>query len=335
MKILVWTDPHFTDNPIDDYRWDIFPFLLKTALEYNVKYIFCLGDLVNVKDRFSAKLVNRLIEECSYLQIRSRAQLEILSGNHDKPLTGPYYFQFLEKLGIKYHIRPFHYLGYCWLLPFSPNPIEEWKGLEFKAGEAVFMHQTGQGATVADGYELTSNNLPKFPKHVSVYSGDVHRAQEANGIVYIGTPHPVKFDEDWENRVLIVDSDDFGKYIEIKVPGISRKIITISKTSELQFTLCCVGDQVKIRYNLTADQLSNWAIEEEAIRNWAKERQIHLVSLEAVLVGDGLQPQEEQKASIDIMPPEDVIKLFSKQESLQEEVVQMGLDILHEANKTG
>lgn len=336
MKILLWTDPHLTDNPIESYRWEIFPFLLKTAEKYKVDVILCLGDLVNTKDRFSSSLVNQLIEECSLLQIHSKAQILILSGNHDKPLTGPYYFTFLKKLGIEYITEPAYLQNInTWLLPFSANPKEEWASLQLDKASCLFMHQTGQGATTGTdaNYKLTSNNLPDF-KGVPVYSGDVHNPQDIEGIVYVGTPHPVKFDESWNNRLVLVDSKDFNQYETIPIEGgICRGINDISNSEELEAMLYQVRDQVKIRYHLTADKLTDWPIEEEKIKQWADKRGVYLASIEPILIGEGLQATEEEKATMDILPPADIIKKFCEQEKLDDQVREVGLYLLQESQK--
>lgn len=325
---LLFTDPHFSENELEEYRWKIFNYLLVSALEYKVTEIVCLGDLTDKRDRFSSKLVNRMIDEFSNLQVNTKSSITVLSGNHDRPLNGPYYWKFLDKLGIRYITRPELYKN-IWLLPFSLNPREEWKDLDLTNSLAIFMHQTGQGATIEGGRELVSHDLPVFPRNSVLVSGDVHKSQIASRIIYIGTPHPVRFSETWLNRMLVIKDDDFTHPIDIPLNYIKRAIIEIKNSNELEKLEFRPGDQIRVRYAISSKELSAWPDEQSKIQAWAKEKGILIASTEAVLVGEGVQANTaDQIQQLETMKPEEVVKKFGEDEKLDPVVIEMGVQLI-------
>lgn len=326
---LLWTDPHFTDNEIEAYRWNIFPIIRSTIEKYQITHVICLGDLTDRKDKFSSVLVNKLIEEFSYTQAYYGVFMAVLSGNHDKPVNGPYYWKFLDKLGIHYITQPEQLASGVWLLPFTSRAKEEWKDLNLELAKAIMMHQTGQGATVEGGRELTSHALPALPKGVPVFSGDVHRGQTVNGITYIGVPHPVKFSETWGNRILVIKDDDFKNPIDIPLNYTKRAILDIKNSNELEKLDFKADDQVRIRYALNPTELTNWPAEQEKIKKWAEEKQLYIASIEAVLIGDGVNVSStEQQRALETMKPEEIVAEFSLSEKLDNLTSVMGIELI-------
>ena len=326
-SFLLWTDPHFTDNPIDEYRWDIFASLAELCFKYEVDEIVCLGDVVDRKDRHTGLLVNRLVQNFTTLKSVTNTEIKIISGNHEKPVTGPYFWEFFNKIGIDYLIYPLKFSS-IWYLPFSANPVEEWKDLDLASASVILMHQTGQGARVEGDRELTSNNLPKFP-NIQIFSGDVHRPQEVEGITYIGTPHPVRFSETWNNRVIVIEDDNFKKPISVWLPSIKRAIVDITSSKELDTLSYKEGDQVRVRYTISGKKLADWPEEQEAIRKWAKSREVYIASLEPKFIGDGVQVETNTEAlALELMSPDEIVIKFGKDEKLTADVIEVGRQLL-------
>jgi DNA repair exonuclease SbcCD nuclease subunit len=328
MNLLLFTDPHFSDNPIESYRWEIFTTLKQLITQYKVSHLFCLGDLVDRKDRHTGALVNRLVDMFSQIE----CAVSIIAGNHDKPLSGPYYWEFLNKSHIQYITKPFLFIPYLYALPYTPNPIQDWKDLNFNSIEAIFIHQTVVGALIEGDRKLQQGQiLPPIPKDCMIFSGDVHRPQAYNNIVYIGAPYPVRFSESWNCRVILILDGDFKNYREIPVNSIKRDIIEINKAEDLTSLNYKEGDQLRIRYKLTGKDLTTWPVEQELIRNWTKQKGILLASLEATIVGDALLPSPEVPEDIlEMLKPEDMIRQFCAQENLNDEIKEMGLTLLKE-----
>jgi DNA repair exonuclease SbcCD nuclease subunit len=333
MNYLLFSDPHFVDTDLESYRWNIFKVLTEQALKHKVDKIICLGDLVDTKDRHSGKLVNRLVDEFSDLRFTTKAENFILAGNHDKPLNGPYYWQFLNRAGVTYIDKPQIGWEEIVLLPFSSNAVEDWANINWSNYKVVFMHQTVAGAIVEDDRAIPSNPypLPSLPD-IPIFSGDVHRPQKIGNLTYVGAPHPVRFSETWSNRIILIQNDDFTHPIDIWVPGVRRAILDVELDCDYQlgFRGWKAGDQLKIRVKLKADNLTAYPEEENRIKEWAQKNGIYIASLEPLLTGDGLKVGEEVN-QIDLMSDEDVIKTFAEQEKLSEDVVKMGYQILKES----
>lgn len=330
MNYLLYSDTHFTDKPIEEYRWKIFPFLTEQALKYDVKKIICLGDLVDRADRHSGLLVNYLVEMYADLKHDTKAELTILAGNHDKPLQRPYFWEFLSRVGVDYLTNPIYDWNRVLYLPFSSNAVKEW-GVFHSDTKAILMHQTIEGAIVEDDRRIPSSPYPLPPlPHIPIYSGDVHRPQSIDNITYVGAPYPVRFGETWDTRIIVIQNDDWQNPISIQVPSIKRAILDIHNSKELLSFNYKTDDQLKIRYHLKSDSLTSYAEEEIVIRKWAKDRGITIVSIEPQLVGE-LKTQDKSAVS-ELMPPKEVIRTFAEQEKLSEDVAQMGQEILNECN---
>jgi hypothetical protein len=328
MNYLLTGDLHLTDHPMDEYRWAIFDVLKEFSIKHKINQVFFLGDIWDRRDRHSSLLVNRSVASIIDLQAIGHTEVIITAGNHDKPVNGPYFWEFLNEANLRYITKPL-LLSDIWLLPFSSDPVSEWKDLDFKSAKAIFMHQTGQGVTIQD-HELTSNNLPTFPEGVPVFSGDVHTPQEANGIVYVGTPYPIKFSESWGNRIILVKDDNFRDYQSVPVDIMQRAILDISSSDEMGTFKLNPGSQVRIRYRLTGANLANWPVEEHLVRGWCETMKINPVSIEAVLEGGGLTP-EVKSNQIELLSPEEIIKMFCKEEKLSEDILTCGLQLVQES----
>lgn len=319
------------DSELEWYRWQIFPVLKEKALKHNVGTIFILGDCVDRKDRHSSRFVNRVVDEFEQLRESFSGEIYILGGNHDKPVNGPYFWKFLNRLGIYYIDEPTDLIldeKKIWLLPFAKSPIDEWKGLELEDADVIMIHQTVDGAMVERNRILTGPPLPILPRNIQVFSGDIHRPQTVNRVTYIGTPYPTRFSENWPNRIIVVENDDYTNYLEIPVKIINREIIDISSTSELKNINPNIGDQVKIRYKLTGANISEWPKEQESIRNWAITCGVTLVSIEPIF--DDVVKTTNDGKSLEITKPDELIKLFSEQEKLSESVTDFGLSLIQE-----
>lgn len=329
-NVLITTDLHLTDSIIEAYRWDIFNFISKTVQEYpkKIDIIAFLGDMFDRKDRHTGILVNRVINQLLRLIETTGCEVIILAGNHDKPLNGPYYWEFMNHHTIKYITQPQLYKE-IYLLPFSSDPTNDWKSIDWTKGKVVFMHQTGEGAVAENDFLLTSHKLPKLP-NLPIYSGDVHRPQTtANGIVYVGVPHPVRFSESWDNRIFVLNTDDASRPFEIKVPSIKRDILDIHAFEELSNLRYKQDDQIRIRYHLQSKNLSDWPVEQEKIKKWASDKGIFLASVEASIIGDGLKKQDTKQ--LETIKPEEVVRMFCEQEKLDPQTLEMGISLIQES----
>ena len=340
-KILLISDLHLTDNPLEDYRWRVFSQACALCDEHKVREVFILGDMWDRKDRHSATLLNRTVQELGTLIALTGVKIRILMGNHDAPIAGTPYWDFLNSLGFRYVTTPYFDPDYeIWLLPFSPNPAEEWKEFPFQRSKALFMHQTVAGAAIEGSrkIEKAPNPMPIFPRGIPIYSGDVHRPQTVGSVTYIGTPYPTRFGEDWDCRALLLDSDNFKAFQELPLNNLRRRIMDVKAVEELGMLLETGyverGDQVRVRFHLNQDNFTRWATDELKVRAWAEQNSIILLSVEAVLeqtITRGEDTSVAQAENVEQLAPEDILRLFAQDSDLSDEVQARGLELVAHA----
>lgn len=328
---LVTADLHLTDAPADEYRWSIFDTLTQLAVENRVDEIYILGDLVDRKDRHSGLLVNRLVDSLETTCQDTGAEITITEGNHDAPLNGPPYWSFLSSLNsVDYVTEPtFDMKSEIWLLPFAANPADEWRELDFNKAKFIFMHQTVAGSMVDNDRILTDGcKMPLLPRGIPIVSGDVHRPQQVGAITYVGAPYPVRFSETWKNRVLLLKDRDVK---EIYIHSVKKAILDVTNTSQLPTNKYHEGDQLRVRFKLSHEQMTQWPVEQAKIYEWAKLKGVTVVSVEAILDDKITSPTTQKIESLELLKPDEVIKTFSQEEKLGDDVMNFGIQIMREA----
>lgn len=326
MSYLLFTDTHWDDQPNNDYRWNVFKHVREACNQHKVSHVFHLGDAVDRKDRFSAAFVNRLISE-----LRSVAEftpLTILRGNHDNPLNGPAFFEFINHMQgrLKYVVDPVLFpnslKGSLALLPYSPDPVSDWQHINFNELKAAFMHQTPSSAVSENGTSLTGHKLPIFPRHLNVYTGDAHVQQKIKNIVCVGCPHHIKFGDKFPCRILLLDEDTFEIEKELQLETQSKRVIEVSSLEEFKEVVATAGDQVRIKFNLPSDQIENWGAIEQKVIEWAKKEGINLASVEAIIEQKGTA-----LADLDTNP-QTILREFAGVEKISDSLLSIGLELL-------
>lgn len=328
---LLTADLHLTDRECDEYRWGIFETLTQLANDNRVDVIGILGDLSDRKDRHASRLINRLVDSLQILSNDTNTDIEIIEGNHDAPLEGTPYWSFLSSISrVDYIVEPtFDIHDEIWYLPFSSDPLYDWKNLPLAKAKYIFMHQTVSGSMIEGDRVLTDGSkLPPLPRGKTlVFSGDVHRPQNVGPITYVGAPYPVRFNENWKTRMLLVKDMTVR---EIAVPTIKKAILDITDYTQLPEKFK-QNDQVRIRFRLSHEKLSQWPVEQEKIREWAQKKGITVASVEAVFDDPIRSKSDEKVAILEFMKPDQVIKTFSAEEKLDETVESFGISLLNQA----
>lgn len=330
MTILVVGDTHLTESPADEYRWDFFRLVRMAAQDNGVSAIHHLGDLIDRKDRFPATFVNRLIEELRLTA--SIAPLDVLRGNHDTPLNGPAFFQFVNETldGVRYITQPTltgarHDL---WLLPFDPKPEVSWAPIDFSEVRAAFMHQTVTGALTENGFTIEhGTRLPVLPRELMIYSGDVHVQQECRNICYVGCPHPVKFGDDYPCRLLILD-DNYEIVKEIKLDPQRKRVIRVNSLEELRLVTIRPGDQAKVEMTLTVKDVDRYSELEQGLVDWSKATGVVLSSHEFTI--------HEQSTGTELnldLAPSALLREFATDEGISDDLLSVGLELLEKVRK--
>jgi hypothetical protein len=319
---LLCTDLHLDDQEANEYRWHVIDRIVQATAQYDIATVFALGDAWDRKDRHSAALVNRTVEACK--QITARAPLVILQGNHDRPMHEPAFWQFLNEIdGIHYITTPSMWgNGTLLLLPFTPTPKTDWAHLKLSQFQAIMMHATVTGAVVENGTVMTNDNFPILPRVAKIYSGDIHVPQQIRNITYVGAPHPIRYGDSYQGRMLLLN-EAYDIALQIPLDGPKKLMLTISSIDELAQVQVRPGDQVKLRFNLGGDNIDGWGRTEAAIAQWARERSITIASTEVLV--------DSVRRDIDAdQTPEKVLSDFAASERLSEDLLRIGLELLRE-----
>lgn len=323
--LLLATDFHLDDQKANQYRWEVFDKIHQVCQSYPVERVYCLGDVTDTSDRFSAVLVNRFVECWKKLP-----PSVILRGNHDTTISGPAFWEFMSSIpGVEYVTRPTLHDDLL-LLPYSPNPKVEWQGLPFDDCEAIFIHATRTGTIAENGYPLTGQDLPVIPRRIKVYSGDVHTQQVVDNWVYVGASHPVKYGDRYPCRFLLLDEQTYEVVEEIKIETIGKRSIDIGSLADLAGIETRPGDQVKINCSVSPGEL-DWGSFEQGVDAWARERNV-VVVFGSCSYDVPVQSGSEVNAELD---PEDLLREFARGEGVPDSLLDVGLALLREVSSVG
>lgn len=294
MPALCVSDLHLTANPRDKYRWEIFPWLVDTCAYYRVKTLLVLGDLTDAKDYHSAELVNKVTEAFHLFRDSQRdssvEKIYVLMGNHDYLKTGVPFFNFLNYLPhvefiTKPTVRVSEY-STAVMLPHTKTPMKDWRQVNFRGADLVFMHQTVSGSIASNGMELggeldnqLKGSMQNLPQSATIYSGDIHRPQCIGDVTYVGSPYPVHFGdtEIIPYRALLLDADLKPK--SLYPPSIHRLSVRGS-LAEVKGWRLRKGDQVKIKIRLGSSERERWEGVRREVAQFFADQGVEVLSLE-------------------------------------------------------
>ena len=170
---LLTTDLHLSEKLEDNYRFDLFPWIIDTYGD-QINTVYITGDLTDRKNFHADWFVNKVVD-----RIRSLAKyfrVFLLCGNHDydvNPIQP--FFGFLGKYeSVTYISQPTIYQKRLFL-PHSRKPGEDWGILskpEVESINAIFMHQTFRGSVSESGRVLEGISSRRFRRFgCPIFSG--------------------------------------------------------------------------------------------------------------------------------------------------------------------
>ncbi len=288
---LLTTDLHLSEKSEDQYRFDLFPWIIDTYGD-QIKTVFITGDLTDRKNFHADWFVNKVVD-C----IRSLAKhfnVYILCGNHDYDVdpTQPF-FGFLGKYKrVTYVSEPIvrgimvdnKSVGVLFL-PHTQNPGEDWSILnrsEMKLVDVIFMHQTFRGSVSESGRVLEGISSRRFQRFgCPIFSGDIHVPQQLGPITYIGCPYHIHYGDKFEPRVLLLNRKFETQ--DVQFPAPRKFMLDLSHGRELreirrEFRS---GDRAKVRIHLPRSGFVHWPKHRDLVRKIAKKigLQLHSVIL--------------------------------------------------------
>lgn len=331
MKSSIFTtDLHFTDNPREAYRFDIFKILEALIKSRGLSYCFLLGDLTDRTDNHSSFLVNTLIQHLSSLS--KCCKIFILRGNHDCVDEKLPFFQFLKEIpNIHYFSEPEKILldgTKILMLPHSRNPVEEWKELKLSQADIIFMHQTVARAISENGQTLKGMAEEWFTDCREIYSGDVHVPQRIGNLLYVGSPYHVHFGDHFNPVVRVRHTDG---HIEDISPNLkSRHMWNLLSLNELGLTPYKAGDQVKIRLNIPSTEWGNWLQIKTSVRAKCDEMGVELLDITPVILDTKTIKSAQENFLLYQRSPKNIVEKFidAKYPNLAGPYVETGLRII-------
>lgn len=324
--ILVTSDLHFNNDPIDDYRWGLFDRLKEQIRRYNVEYLLMLGDYSVAKDRHPSSLVNKLVERITEIS-KLVGKLVMITGNHDYLEETNPFFSFLSKYqSIEFLISPKKIrLGEfeCWFLPNTKTPTETWKALNFSTADFIFTHMTFKGARVENGAIMDGVSPEIFGNtKAKIVSGDIHVPQQLGRITYVGAPYAIHFADEFLPRVLLIDKEK--EFHDLHFPCLKRHTLTISDDSDLkQLTHLEKEDQCKIRIPTSVVDVKALKLK---IDKLAKEYGFKICKTETI--SDPKPKLEQIKQSLTSAKPLDLFKEYVKSDKIDEGLAETGEALL-------
>lgn len=209
--ISLVADPHFTNDPRDEHRWDLFPQLKKIHSSRSVTGCVIVGDLTEKKDNHSAQLVNRIVDNLTSLSQDLPSGLILLRGNHDGIDADCPYFRFIRTIPKLEYVerRTALQIGSgkeIAFLPHSRDPLAEWSDFDIK-DRICLTHITVDGAFSETGYEMNAEIPSDFFKDTAItFSGDIHKPQQCGPVIYVGCPYNVRFGDNFDGGIILLNT---------------------------------------------------------------------------------------------------------------------------------
>lgn len=336
MHALLISDTHFTDNPRDEYRWKLFPWLHTAIQEHQVRDLFILGDLCESKDRHSGRLVNRLVDSLIAVFKKTDVhKIHVLRGNHDGIDPNNSFFRFLRNFpSIEFIETPFtreYSERDVLMLPHTTNPLKAWEHVEMNRADFIFMHATVKGAVSETGMAL--DGIPagylNTARQAKIYSGDVHVPQKVKvdrvEVEYVGAPYPIKFGDSFEPRAVLLEN--FRTARSIAIPTIQRLTLTITaKNRDVPLKTAREGDQVKVRIRLSPSEYGDWAELKKHVIERCAEAKVELCGLELEKIENKIRLRTPTAVITKV--PQNVLSEFCITNKLTKAVTTAGTEIL-------
>jgi predicted phosphodiesterase len=330
-RILMTGDLQFSSDPRDNYRLDLIPWLAKTMKAESIERLIVLGDLTEAKDHHGAAFVNYMAT--AFKLLGELAEVVIVQGNHDAVDIFEPFFHFLRFLPRVSWIKSPIYDGGLLYLPYTSDYLIDWKDVEFKDVDFLFTHNTFHGADLGNGITADKGIPPDaIPKHVRVFSGDVHRPQTIGKVTYVGSPYTVDFGDDYEGRVIIFGED--GRYTQsLPYVGRQKRLIKVASLKDLQAVKNVhQGDILKIQVKLTPDLVPKFSKIKDTIRAWG-EKEGCVVHLVQPITDAPDRQAKDDRASRSARSDGDIMKDYAAERATPKDTLAKGMEFVDRKGK--
>lgn len=332
MSAILTADVHMTENPREQFRWRLWRWLRRTIRARDIQNLFILGDLTESKDRHNAQLVNRLHRELDMLC--SECSVWILVGNHDFIDVESPFFEFVGTLPNVNFIagvceETIDFAGdhqKCLFLPSPKDWEQEWQGYDFREYDYIFTHATFEGCLSENGTKMRGIPPAIFSRtKAKIWSGDIHVPQRIDRINYVGAPYHTRFGDEFEPRVVLIESD--GSISNLHFPAPIKHVALIRSPADLDGHLKKLRpqDQMKVRVQLQRGDWPEWPSIRQEIIERVQLAEIVLVGPEPILIRQG--QEKKAKSSRERIAPEQLIRDYGKSEGANAGLVKAGIEL--------
>lgn len=301
------------------------------AKKFQVKRIFLLGDVFDLKDRIPARIMILFAEAVK----KFPCKLTILKGNHDFAEDDYAPVRLLEREGrLEFISEPSFDMEIAFLPYFRKYETftEEWKKLHetikgdtgFDANVKLFLfHNTVSGAKFSNNLKAEGTfDLPTFA-NIRYLAGDIHLPQKVGPIQYLGSPYQVDFGEEGQNKfVYLYKADiDLLTSVELKYPKfVSVDISTINDIEQKDVE----GNYVRMTGEVLKEK-----------KEQAEECKKILESWKPKFVISGVKYRTEKRARIETAKDDHqaVLSEFLQQSETEldkQKLLEVGLDLIKE-----
>jgi predicted phosphodiesterase len=337
MRALITADIHLNDNLRDFHRISFLRTFRDICRTHRADIAIVLGDITDKKDNHGSWLVNQVADH--FYRLAGICQnVIVLRGNHDYLSPEFPFYRFLQRIdGVSWINTPTEgqllstairkALGRTLWLPHTDNPQRDWKGLDTKAFELIFTHQTFKGATAGFGRKLEGIDPEELlPGNAVIVSGDIHVPQNLGRVRYVGAPYTVNFGDSYEPRVLLLEGN---KMTSIKCTGPQKRLVEAQSLDEFKIRCDKVAntrDLIKAR--ITVDNLGSWPAIKESIKSWCDKHGLVAHTIQPILLPS---THMKERATADTQRSDQQrLKDYGKLRNMDGPTLKTGLSLLEE-----
>lgn len=326
MTGLITADLHLNDNPRDAYRHDFISQLPGIAKDIKADWVAILGDLTEEKDRHGAWLVNRIVNHIWDIA-QAVPRVYVLRGNHDYLEEENPFYAFINKIERVTWINTPTTINFnsgheALFLPHTSDYKRDWA--KHVGGRIVFAHNTFEGATGESGRELHGIPLDVIKDCDRVISGDIHKPQKIKNLTYVGAPYTIDFGDDYEPRMLKLDTKR-NTVSELLCNGPQKRLIEITDVKQLP-RVTLKGDVYKVRIHLSLEQHQDWHKIKDLISRWAEQHGVHLHQAQPIVTRT-LRLKKASGANLQTSDT-DLLRKYAKVRGVDERTLKTGLNLM-------
>src|SRR5262249_34260501 len=139
-------------------------------------------------------------------------------------------------------------------------------------------------------------------------------------------PHPIKFGDRFQPRMLLLDEETLKIVEEVPIDTMRKLTVEITSLDDLRVLQSRSGDQVRVRASLSSVNVESAAELELGIAAWAKSEGVTLAGTEIIVEMGSLRGETESDTD-----PEELLRQFAIEDGISNALLDLGLELMQEA----